>query len=273
MLKAILNSVRQFQYDLGLGQFSAMLKANVSLKDTAKGRRRCFILATGPSIKSMDLSGLENEFCISVSNFFVHPLFNKISPFHHIFAGTHPPITNTQVGSWWQDAAIAMEGNTRTSILINARDKKIQNEFSVFRNRPVHYYLEGGRYPVDFTKQLPEIQTVVHIAIYLAIYSGIKEIYLLGCDHSWILHFGESSHFYQESQHAFTRNNYNEWSEIKDMGEEFRNYAVLWDIYRLIRTHALQKGVKIFNATPSSLLDIYPRRDLNEVLNSVSIND
>jgi hypothetical protein len=273
MLKGILHSVKQFQYGIGFGRFSLMLKANTGLKNAAKDSRRCFILATGPSIKSMDLSGLENEFCISVSNFFVHPLFNKIRPFHHIFAGTHPPITKEQVSSWWQDATNAMEGNDRTNILIHARDRLIQHEFSVFKDRPVHYYLEGGRYPVDFTKQLPEIQTVVHIAIYLAIYLGIKEIYLLGCDHSWLLHFGSSSHFYQESQHAFTRNNYNEWSEIKDMGEEFRSYAVLWDIYRQIRTQALEKGVRIFNATPSSLLDIFPRRDLNEILNPVSIND
>ncbi|MFI5153329.1 MAG: hypothetical protein ACHQET_08360 [Chitinophagales bacterium] len=273
MLKGILSSVIQFQYDLGFGQFSPLLKGNAPLENTAKESRRCFILATGPSIKSMDLSGLENEFCISVSNFFVHPLFNKIRPSYHIFAGIHPPITNMQVGNWWEDAANAMEGNARTKVFINARDKKIQDEFSAFRNRPVHYYLEGGRYPVNFTKQLPEIQTVVHIAIYLATYLGIKEIYLLGCDHSWILHFGKSSHFYHESQHALTRNNYSEWSEIKDIGEEFRSYAVLWDIYRQIRTQALNKGVKIFNATPSSLLDIFPRRDLNEILNPVSIND
>jgi hypothetical protein len=215
----------------------------------------------------MDLSGLENEFCISVSNFFVHPLFNRIKPQYHIFAGTHPPLTSQQVGSWWKDATTYLKGNNKTGIFINARDKKIADEFDVFKEQQGFYYLEGGDYPIDFSKQLPEIKTVVQIAIYLAIYVGIREIVLLGCDHSWLFHFGQSQHFYAESEHALVRNNHNEWSVSSDIGDEFRSYAELWDVYRKIRTESQKKGISIYNATPGSLLDIFPRRDLNEILN------
>jgi hypothetical protein len=258
--------LKSLPYYLGVGAYSSLLKKNKQILGK-KESNRCYILATGPSINKMDLAGLENEFCISVSNFFVHPLFKRIKPRFHIFAGTHPPLTNQQVGDWWQDATNHLNGNDKTGILINARDKKIEEEFKVFTGHKVYYYLEGGNYPIDFCKQLPEIKTVVHIAIYLAIYLEMKEIVLLGCDHSWLLHFGQSQHFYQESEHALVRNNHNEWSVASDIGDEFRSYADLWDIYRKIKNESKKKGVTIYNATPGSLLDIFPRKDLNELLN------
>jgi hypothetical protein len=257
----------------GIGKYSSLLKANAPLKNSATQVRRCFILATGPSIQQQDLSSLQGEFCISVSNFFVHPLFKKLDPQFHIFAPTHPPITEEQIGLWWKDATEFMTGNTRTKVFLHATNKPEKEKFGVFSGQQVHYYYGGGRFPVDFTKQVPGIQTVVHLAIYLAMYLGIGEIYLLGCDHSWLNHYGKSMHFYQEEQHAFTRNNYSEWSEVKDIGEEFKNHANLWDIYRRIRTEAIKDNIRIYNATPGSLLDIFPRKELIQVLNTSTVND
>jgi len=272
MLKTIYNKLNYLEYQMGIGKFSSLLKLNKQLKNAAVSEKRCFILATGPSIKSMDLSPLESEFCISVSNFFVHPLFSKIKPRYHVFAGTHPPLTNEHIGNWWKDATASLTGNIQTRVLLNANDKKIKDQFEVFSNQQVFYYWGNGKFPVEFTKQIPAIQTVVHIALYLAMYLGIKEIYLLGCDHSWINHYRESMHFYHESQHSFTRNNYSEWSEIKDMGEEFKSYANLWDIYRNIRTEAISLNVGIYNATPGSLLDIFPRKEFAAIHNPATIN-
>ena len=265
MIRKIYNELISFQYSAGIGKYSTLLKKNVILKNSVGNVQRCFILATGPSIQNQDISFLQNEYCISVSNFFVHPLFSHIRPAFHIFAGWHPPITHEQMRSWWEDAAKHFIKNERIKVFLNASDKIIEEKSDVFKNQQVHYYYGGGRFPVDFTRQIPEIQTVVHIAIYLAIYIGIKEIYLLGCDHNWLLHYGKSMHFYAEEQHAFTRNNYSEWSEVKDIGDEFKTYANLWDIYRRIRIEATQNNVSIYNATPGSLLDIFPRKELTKL--------
>lgn len=272
MLRKIYNKFIHFQHLAGIGKYSSLLKGNAALKNSASAVRRCFILATGPSIQTQDLSCLQNEFCISVSNFFVHPLFKQIKPKFHIFAGSHPPITTEQMGGWWQDAARFLEGNNETKIFLFAGDKAIREEFQAFTNQQVCYYASGGRFPVDFTKQIPEVQTVVHIAIYLSLYLGIQEIYLLGCDHSWIQHHKKSVHFYQEAQHAFTRNGYDEWSSVKDIGDEFKTYANLWDIYREIRTEAVKKNVRIYNATPGSLLDIFPKKELTQIINTPAGN-
>jgi hypothetical protein len=267
LLRPVYNKLNSILYNFKAGKHSATLKKNSQLKDSAAGVRRCFILATGPSISTQDLSSLEGEFCISVSNFFVHPLFNTIQPHYHLFAGTHPPITEEQVTDWWQDAENHMEGNKKTSIVLYAKDKRLVESKNLFKGREKYYYLSNGDFPVDLTRQLPDMQTVIHPAIYLAIYAGIKEIYLLGVDHSWLLHFGESKHFYREEEHSLTRNKYNEWGGIKDIGEDFRHHAHLWDIYRDIRSEAGKVGVSIFNASPGSLLDIFPRVNFNSIFN------
>ena len=56
-----------------------IIAENSNLKNSYNNINRCFILATGPSIKNQDLTCLKDEFCISVSNFFVHPLYNLFS--------------------------------------------------------------------------------------------------------------------------------------------------------------------------------------------------
>jgi len=268
MLRKIYNKFVWWRYKAGAGKYSSLLRMNAPLKNSAAGIERCFILATGPSIRTQDLSALQNEFCISVSNFFVHPLFQQLQPEFHIFAGCHPPITEDTMAGWWKDATQFMEGNARTKVFIHAADKALKDKYQVFEGRQVYYYCNGGAYPVDFTLPIPGIQTVVHIAIYLAMYLGIKEIYLLGCDHSWLQHFGKSMHFYEEKQHAFVRNNYSEWSSTKDMGDEFKAYANLWDVYRAIRTDAAATGTRIYNATPGSMLDIFPPKDFSQIVNT-----
>lgn len=268
MIRKLYNQLDVGLHKIGVGKFSGVLKNNQNLKGSSN-KKRCFILATGPSIKEQNLDGLENESCISVSNFFVHPLFHKIKPHYHVFAGWHPPITPEQMGEWWADATSHFK-ETSLNVFIHARNKNIKERFSVFSQQPVYYYLDGGDFPIDFTKAIPPVQTVVHIAIYLAMYLGFKEIYLLGCDHSWLLHYGTSQHFYKEEEHSFTRNNYSEWSEVKDIGYEFKTYADLWNIYRKIRFEAQKENCKIFNATPQSILDVFPRVNFSEVINSAS---
>ena len=56
------------------------------------------------------------------------------------------------------------------------------------------------------------------------------------------------------------------------MGQEFKSYANLWDIYRNIRSEASTMNVAIYNATPGSLLDIFPRKEFAEIHNPTIIN-
>jgi hypothetical protein len=242
------------------------LNKNSKLKNSFISKR-CFILATGPSIKKQDLKKLKGELVITVSNFFVHPDFREISPEFHLFVPNHQPATDDQIGAWWKEAEKAFPAGQK--VLISITDKPIVLEFNLFKNQDVYYYQPGQKYlrpnqEIDFEKSLPITQTSVHIAIYLAFYLGVKEIYLLGCDHDWILHLGESRHFYEEKKSVLSEKGYDEWAG-KDLEMEFQAYANLWKIYKKIKSYAEKRGISIVNSTLESLLDIFPKKSFEKI--------
>ena len=244
--------------------FKRIIRRNKQLKNKYAGVKRCFIIATGPSINTVDLTKLQGEFIISVSNFFVHKDFQRLHPKYHIFAKSHKPITFEQFSAWLSDADKYFT-DPELAVVLSEYDNNIVKAAALFKEHETYYYTYGGSFPVNFSKPLPPMKTVVHLAIYLAIYMGIKEIYLLGVDHDWVLNYGKSRHFYKENEHAMNRNSYDEWSYTEDIGVEFRNLAKLWDTYRMIRRECNRRGIKIYNSTPGSLLDIFPFRLIYEI--------
>ena len=244
------------------------LDKNIELKNKYAGKR-CFILGCGPSINTQDLTPLKDELCISVSNFFVHKDFKTISPEFHLFAESHTPITDKQLFDLFTGAEEKLSPDQ--NVFVGIRDNIFVRDNKLFSKNKIYNYTIpcSVNYKtitkIDFTKQLPPIMTVAHIALYLGIYLGCKEIYLLGCDHDTILHLGESRHFYKENESALTRGGYNEWHHT-DWGAHFRAYSLLWAIYKRVKAYAEKENIKIVNSTPKSLLDIFPRRSLEEVL-------
>lgn len=242
------------------------LVQNKYLKGSETGKR-CFILATGPSIKTQDLSSLAGELCISVSNFFVHPDFSTINPRFHIFAPSHDPIPDSQIVTWFQDAEKHFKEGQKVFVALH--DRALVVTHNIFTKQKVYYYQIDYRHKreikeIDFSKRIPEIQTVGHLALYLALYIGGQNIYLLGYDHDWLLNLGKSSHFYEEKQSALVREGYNEMVN-RNMENEFRNHLTLWKLYKNIKHFAEKKHVTIQNATPTSLLDVFPFVELSTV--------
>lgn len=243
-----------------------VLRPNKLLKNSAPGKR-CFILATGPSINKMDLKKLEGEFCISVSNFFLHPDFNVIKPEYHIFTASHSPISYEQYKAWFEDAEKHMPEGQK--VFIGLTDKVVVDKYRLFKKQRVYYYLTGTKEPsenmtIDLAKQLLLIQTSPHTAMYIALYMGAKNLCLVGADHDWILHYGETRHFYDEKKSALTQANYNEWN--KDFEFVLQSQVNLWRIYKKLKRYCDKRGASIVNCTPGSLLDVFPKKKLEDVL-------
>lgn len=241
-------------------QEKALLNKNLALKDIHKGER-CFILATGPSIKHQNLKLLQGENCIAVSNFFVHPDYSIIDPRYYCVAPYHPPITEDA----WQQWMDEIDKNAGGAKLFFGMSDKVRNEMhGRFRDRDIYYLRFGGLWgrniprSIDISRMIPGPQSVSIMALYIALYLGFKKIYLLGCDHDWLLHMNKSVHFYHENDHAMVRSGYNEWFQ-EDLEGQFQDYITLWRQYKRIREIASNAGVQIFNTTEGGLLDVFPR--------------
>ncbi len=218
----------------------------------------CYVISCGPSLNNFDLSNLIGKKCISVSNSFVHPYFEKINSVFHVFAERHNPITIDQYNAWFSDCKA--KANPSTKILVSAND--FTQAETIFTENLVYRYQSGnGDYPIDFVQNIPSYNTVVHIALYLAEYLGFSTIYLLGVDHDQILNFGRSNHFYKEEDSELVKNGYDEWSYV-DLQYEFQSYATMWSIYRRIKENS---RAKIYNLNLDSLLNIFEKKLLSDL--------
>ena len=150
------------------------LARNAELKGKHQGKR-CFILATGPSIKNHDLSLLENEICISVANFFVHSDFSKIRPLYHCNTHLHKPLTDEDGLRWYRQMEPYMD---QTNLILGYPDKQLIELNRLFNNQEIYYLRFGDSWDkpanqsFDLTCQLPGCQSVSIMALMVAIYIG-----------------------------------------------------------------------------------------------------
>jgi hypothetical protein len=253
----------KLEQSVSKGYQNPMLSKNKELNNSVCDNKTCFILACGPSINEMDLSRLNGKDCISVSNFFVHPIFNELKPKFHVFAPIHEPITDEQFINWLKDYELKSLFNQKVFCHIDFYSKIKNNK--ILTNKEVVFYGVNNSNINDFnnfslTDDFPTYQTVVHLAIYIAISLGYKEINLLGVDHSWLFNFGKTVHFYSEEQSALFTSNYNE-HELTDLEDQFKNHQRLWYIYKLIKNYCSNNNIKIFNCTPNSFLDVFEKKN------------
>jgi uncharacterized SAM-dependent methyltransferase len=104
---------------------------------------------------------------------------------------------------------------------------------------------------------------------------GFQEIILLGHDHNMIAaYFGktDSIHCYSANDSVLMKDLSKDQTAINSgiytCEKTIMATARLWEHHRLISYYAQKVGVNIINATENSLLDIYPKQDLNGILST-----
>ncbi len=124
----------------------------------------------------------------------------------------------------------------------------------------------------DSGRGLPRPRNVLIPAIMTGIWLGYKEIYLLGADHSWLrtLDVDEDNtvvsiqpHFYSDGEEEHRR--------VATMFRDIRLHELLWGFhlafkgYHAIRRYASTVGISIYNSTPGSYIDAFPRRNIRSI--------
>lgn len=245
-------------------------------KNIHKGKR-CFILASGPSINNQDLSVLANEYCISVSQFFLHPKINEIKPQYHCFAPQHAPFddgTNKIIfDNYIKHCTFPNKCFIGTNLFeysyYNFLKKNPEYNVDAFylnyqytEDINEHNYQNSDIW--DITKRPFLVRTVIYEAIQVAYYMGFSEIYLLGVDHDYLKDVSRTAdhHFYEEAK-SFSDQ---EHLSLISKEEWFFIYHLRWKQYRLMKTYLNSNGVQIYNATPNSMLDVFPMVDFESVM-------
>lgn len=232
-----------------------------------------FIFGSAPTIKNLDLTKISHESLkISMGNFHEHPDINIIKPDVHIFAASHPPITEAVLRDWFIRANERISNDT--VILVEARDFELAN--TIFTSKNIFQYSYGGNLPVNFTKRIVSPTTVAIIALQLCKYLGIQEINLLGIDHDWQSKVGYN-HFYDHDKPSLEfyllKHNLIQ-KAIKYSGRQGKDrlykFNALYEQYELIKSDCDNNGINVFNADPFSEFDVFTKKNLDKLIKKIN---
>lgn len=226
------------------------------LKDLHAGKR-CFIIGNGPSLRPEDLTRMQENGDITFA-------FNRI---YHIFDQT--PWRPTYYIS--QDQKI-LAGSVAEVEAMQAERKFVPVEMGWYMDVDVkgvqHFHIVNREenslpdFSTDISKEIVNSSTVVFSAAQIAVYMGIREIYLIGVDH----HFQVSQNNKGE---IVVDNSVKDYFTDKYNTDKAQLYIPNTEkstlTYISMKQHCDRLGVQVYNATRGGKLEVFPRKDLDSL--------
>jgi hypothetical protein len=142
-----------------------------AMRDRYRGRR-CFILGNGPSLQAMDLSPLRTELTFGLNRAYL--MFERIG-----FATTFLVAVNKLVVE--QSGLEILNARTGTTFISFASRMLVGRS-----RRPIYLRsLARPQFSTDAARGVWEGATVTFVAMQIAFHLGIRDVVLLGVDHSF----------------------------------------------------------------------------------------
>jgi len=263
-IKKIKNKIRKYFIS------SHIFPENKELIELFSTFNNAVILGSSESINNLDLTVFNNDFVITMGNFYEHSDIEVINPKVHVFAASHPPLTEKVLRDWWCRCNQILPKNT--ILLIEKRDAIIARE--VFPNRKIFFYSYGGNLPVDLTKKILSPWSVTIVGLQLAIYCRIPKIMLFGVNHDWQC-INKYTHFYSHDNPSLEYYLKNEKIQISYENQKqpfpkerlYREYE-LYQQYESLKKESESLNLKIINGDPFSFFDVFPFDKQNQIIKS-----
>lgn len=244
--------------------------------------RRLIILGNGPSLADNlagDMDILCNADTLAVNFAGNTPDFISLKPKYYLLMDPHffkEPPTDPNVPRLfanfnsvvdWDMTLFLPVGKTARSIGLTNQHIRIENF------NPVG--VEGFRWlqnmAFDMRRGLPRPRNVMVPAIMTGIWLGYKNIYILGADHSWLRTLDvDDDNIVVSIQPHFYKDGEEEHRRVATMFRDIRLHELLYGFhlafkgYHAIREYADRRGINIYNSTPGSYIDAFPRRPIRE---------
>lgn len=229
-----------------------------ALKDKHIGQR-CFVIGNGPSLEIKDLERLENEITFASNKIYL--AFDQTQWRPTYYSAVDKLIISQQ----YRKLNDLNQITTFLPYFFRKYDVRFDNSIYFYF---VHeeFYPNLPRFSVNPIDKLFSGYTVTYILLQLAVYMGIKEIYLIGVDYCYnvvqqdykdndkiMVSDGTTSHFHS--------------GYLKSGDKLFQPNLHLHEKAYISAGHAIEKmGGRIFNATCGGKLDLFPRVDFDEVI-------
>lgn len=225
-------------------------------KNKHKNDNRCFIVATGPSVKIGDLDRLrENkEKCFSVNDVFKVFNITRWRPDYLVatdttFFSVHDLNEVSNI-----DVNCMLLADHNTAFWNTSYNKK-----KIYKFHPTECLkIWDKNHNVEFSDDLSQIvitcATVVYACLQFACYMGFKKIYIIGADCEFK---GD------EAKNYYFVKNYNEGYENIRFRDDIFEEAFI--AYKSANMYAKLHGIEIYNATRGGKLEVFPRVDFDSL--------
>ncbi|ODG92009.1 MULTISPECIES: 6-hydroxymethylpterin diphosphokinase MptE-like protein [Bacillaceae] len=207
---------------------------------------RCFIVATGPSLKIEDLEKLRGEITFSMNSICL--AFDETD--------WRPTYYGIQcIGNYlrFEEDIKNLDSECKFIGEPILKRAEIPEEYYVYPMNMLNHYWLHTEYNTKFSDDAFAVvydgYSIAYSLIQIAVYMGFKEIYLLGADCNY----------------------------SSDLNHHFKNYDCFDPTYsvagiKMIHAYSVAKkyadsnNIKIFNATRGGMLEIFERVDLDDVI-------
>lgn len=248
---------------------------------------KCFVLATGPSLKASFEKKRElftNTPLICVNSFAIASEFQEFKPMFYViidpffWEGDTDVIRKTfdslRTKTAWKLYLFVPQYASKKNVFVELSKKNSNIEL-----RPYNYTVFKGFKTIAhwFYKKnwaMPQSLSVIGPALFLGVNMGFKEVFLVGADHLWHenVHMSEDNilhskvpHFYENGVEVkyvpFYKGGMPEKGTQK-AHEFFDIWSRTFYSYILINEYAKSRSQKIYNASEVSFVDAFERMKL-----------
>lgn len=221
-------------------------------KDCNVGKR-CFLIGNGPSLKAEDLDCLKNEITMAANRIWNVFGMTVWRPTYYFLVDPRgeemlPIIKEQELSNVFLCYQLKKKGNNNSKFYYLMQDGYkvfIHNDRSAHISEDIsQYFSQGG--------------TVLFAALQFAIYTGIKEIYLLGVDFNY-------SHIIDKWGKVRKVNGVVDYFDGKSYsGSRLSYYSVLY-AWQAAKKYCDEHGIRIYNATRGGKLEVFERVDFDSL--------
>lgn len=226
-----------------------------SLKDKHKGER-CFIIGNGPSLTAEDLDKLKDEITFAANRIYNIFAKTKWRPTYYIAVDSDFIKYNYEMIKSIQSEYIFLSNIYQ--IPLNDKPKNIVyiNEYAKF---PINKWNDTSAFVSEDVSRFFSIgYTVTFTAIQLALYMGVKEIYLLGVDFNY-------SNIRDSKGRIIKNDSIEDYFDGKKYHSSVLNYNSALHAYEAAAKYCENQNIRICNATRGGKLNVFKKVNFEDV--------
>ena len=220
-----------------------------SMHEKHKGER-CFIVATGPSLRLEDVELLKNEVTFGMNS--ICRIYEKTD-----WRPTYYGVQDAFVYSKMREVIEQYYMNANNVFVSDELAEKfhlperyIQYPFnSAYHLYDQHFYNFYSKFSGNAYAEVYDGYSITYSLLQIAVYLGFEEIYLLGTDCNYKK--GKKNHFVESGHYDRL---------------EYLNHDKMITGYQAAKEYADTHGIKIINCTRGGMLETFERMNLQDVL-------